>query len=346
MKNLLFLLSLLIGLSACAPTGKKNVHQYFEALYTKGEFNGNVLIASNDTILYKSSFGYARGNRTTALTDNHFFQVGSIYKEFPAVAIMQLEEKSLLTLEDPISAHINSLPKWAEKITIKHLLQYASGLPVIDWGALFQADEIVSYELVLKQLYQLQQLEFEPGSDYLYSNYNPFLLIQIIESVSELSFEQYLTKHILTPHTLEGIKLTYQFPYQDTTQAKFAYPFNEDFEEDDLVYSLPTICATSSGMYQWFTLLDDFQIITKESVRALSEEAIEGDNIQAPLGRADWKNDELILHLHHGSTGNYESLVRNYKAESLMIVLLTNQKHGNLHEIADDIADIVRKLNN
>jgi hypothetical protein len=78
-------------------------------------------------------------------------------------------------------------------------------------------------------------------------------------------------------------------------------------------------------------------------VKQLSEEAIQGNNIQAPLGRVDWESDDLKLHLHHGSSQSYECLVRNYKEDRLMIILLTNQKHGNLHDIADKIHELSQR---
>ncbi|WP_017731586.1 hypothetical protein [Nafulsella turpanensis] len=75
-------------------------------------------------------------------------------------------------------------------------------------------------------------------------------------------------------------------------------------------------------------------------MQLLSEEAMEGDNIQSPLGRCDWEGDDIQLHLHHGSTENYEGLVRNYKQNGLMIILLTNQEHKNLYDIADNIYEL------
>ena len=95
-------------------------------------------------------------------------------------------------------------------------------------------------------------------------------------------------------------------------------------------------------MYQWFSQLDDFEIVTKASMQQLSEEAIRGNNIQAPLGRCDWEDDDIELRLHHGSHVSYECLVRHHKQDSLIIILLTNQKHRNLHNIADTIYKSVK----
>ncbi|MEL6277096.1 MAG: serine hydrolase domain-containing protein, partial [Bacteroidota bacterium] len=329
----------------CSGQESQIIQDYLQELSDSNQFNGNVLVIKSDTSLYRQSFGFAKGNRAEKLTEHHLFQIGSIYKEFPAVAIMQFEEKGLLSLEDSLSHFLPELPLWASDIQIKHLLQYSSGLPLIDWSALFQGDEKVSLELVLMQLKNVEELEFFPGSDYLYSNYNPMLLIRVIEQLADMGFKQYLEQHIFIPYGIDGIVLANQFPFTDTPSEIFAAPFNEYYQEDHLAYELPSICASLNGIQQWFEKLDNFQIITEKSVKRLSEEVIEGTNIQSPLGRADWEGNELQLHLHHGSTGNYECLVRHYKSKEVMIILLTNRKQRNLHSIADRIYHFLNKPN-
>ncbi len=76
-------------------------------------------------------------------------------------------------------------------------------------------------------------------------------------------------------------------------------------------------------------------------MRSLSAEARSGDNVQAALGRADWSDEDLLLHLHHGASHNFEALVQHRKVEDLTIVILTNRKNGNLHEIADSLRRMV-----
>lgn len=319
----------------------QDIDTYLKKLHAAGELNGNVLVMRSDTVLYKNSFGYADGARQNRLSPEHRFAIGSIYKEFPAVAIMQLREQGLLTLDGQLSSFVPHLPGWADKITVRHLLQYSSGLPKVDWKVYFEKSRQgveTGVDDMVRDLLTLEALAFEPGTDYLYSNYNPFLLIKIVEALTELDFEDYVQKRMLSPFALDGIVIKNQYPYQDTT--KIALPFNKAFREDSYHLELVNFCSSTTGMYRWFKQLDYFEIVTKESVKLLSEEAIRGSNIQAPLGRVDWKDDDLVLHLHHGSHESYECLVRNHKQDELIVILLTNQKHSNLHNIADVIYEI------
>ena len=87
----------------------------------------------------------------------------------------------------------------------------------------------------------------------------------------------------------------------------------------------------------WLQKLGDFEIVSKQSVKVLSEEAKGGGNIQAPLGCCNCEGDEIIEHSHHGSSVSYECVVRSFRQEKVIIVILTKQKHGNVYETSDEI---------
>ncbi len=119
--------------------------------------------------LYEKSFGYTDGSQNTILNKDYRFNIGSTYKEFPAVSIMQLKEKNQINLEDKISKYISGLPNWSEKISIQNLLQYSSGLPTIGWDVYFSKGINVNDNHIIEEIKSVKNLESEPGSDYLYS---------------------------------------------------------------------------------------------------------------------------------------------------------------------------------
>jgi CubicO group peptidase (beta-lactamase class C family) len=67
-----------------------------------GVFNGNVLVSKNNKIIYNSSFGFTDATKTNKLTSDYRFNIGSITKEFSAVALMQLQEQGKLQLNDKV----------------------------------------------------------------------------------------------------------------------------------------------------------------------------------------------------------------------------------------------------
>lgn len=336
----LILFSLLLVFFTGSCSRHQDIDTYLQKIYTDGKLNGNVLVIKNDTVLYENSFGYADAAKTVNLNKNFRFNIGSIYKEIPAVAIMQLHEEGKLELNDNLSLYVPDLPKWSDRITIKSLLQYSSGLPKMKFNEHFSNGITVTEKLVLNDLKHVKELEFAPETDYLYTNYSPLLLMKIVESITRQDFPSYAQQKLFDPHGLQHIKINRQYPYLDT--ANMAIPFNKDLEEDNyqIAYRGVLFSATTNDMYYWFKHLDSFDILSKESVEFLSQEAKSGRNIQAPLGYCKWKNNEISEHSHHGSSASYESLVRHHKKDRIMIILMTNQKQGNVHELADEIYEL------
>ena len=337
------LLSLIISLFGCQ--NNEDIDTYLNERYEKGQLNGNVLVTKDGKTLYEKSFGYADGSKNTRLTKDYRFNIGSIYKEFPAVSIMQLQEKNLINLDDKISKYIPELPKWSERITVQNLLQYSSGLPTIGWDVYFNKGINVNDSHIMEEIKSVENLEFEPGSDYLYSNSNPILLIKIIENITNTTFNQYLQEHIFIPYGMENTIIKEQYPYEDKTLM--AIPFGGDFKEDDYKLSAKSLLfsSTATDLVNWFEKLGNFEIVNKQSLKKLSEQAKKGDNVQSPLGYSEWVNNKVVEHSHHGSTANYECIARRFKQDKITIVILTNQKHQNVFDISDEIYEIVIQTN-
>ena len=330
-----YILTLICTLSSCK--SYETVEDYLDKIYQKGELNGNVLVVINGETIYEKSFGFADGSKTTKLNKDYRFIIGSVYKEFPAVAIMQLQEQGYIHLEDKIVKYLPELPEWSKKVSIKHLLQYSSGLPTVPWDEYFGKNITITDEYLFTKVKNIENLQFEPGSDYIYSNNNPITLMKIVEAVTNMPFVNYVKEHIFNPFNLNNTVIKDQYPYQD--KKLMAIPFNTSFEEDDYTIATKSFLFTSTArdMIDWLEVLGNFEVVSKSSIKTLSEEAKIGDNIQSPLGRCDWENEKVIEHSHHGSSGNYECVVRRFKQEGITIVILTNQKHSNVYGISNEI---------
>ena len=331
----IFLLASIVVLYSC--TNNEDLNTYLDKKFKKGELNGNVLVLKKGKVHFEKSFGFADGSKMTSLTNKHRFGLGSVYKEFPAVAIMQLYEKGLLKLEDKVSQHISDLPNWSQRITIKNLLQYTSGLPMISWDEYFGNGLSINDSTILNDLKNLKDLEFEPGTDYLYTNNSPFLLIKIAEEISKKSFSEYVSTDLFSSTELEQTIIKEQYPYVDKTLM--AVPFNSDFKEDKYGLSVSGMLfvTTAESIGNWIRKLNSFDIVTKESLQFLSQKFKDSEEYESPLGQVTYDSNTLIEHTHHGSMANYECIVRYFEKDDIVIVILTNQKNGNVFEISDTI---------
>jgi len=119
---------------ALQPPDVDGIDQLMRRSHARGIFNGNVLVARQNHIVFEQAFGSADVTLKVPLTLDHRFNIGSITKEFSAVAIMMLLEEGRLTITDTVAAHLPELPSWAARVSIRDLLDYTSGIPDINWG--------------------------------------------------------------------------------------------------------------------------------------------------------------------------------------------------------------------
>jgi len=250
---------------------------------------------------------------------------------------MQLYESGNLKLDDKVSDYLNGLPAWASSITIQQLFKYTSGLPRVSWERYVENGIVITDELLMNDLKKVKELAFEPGSDYLYSNYNPIVLIHIVEKVSGQSFEQYVLENIFKPSKMNDSYFFEAMPFKNEVLPAIAFDkdYNLDpFKNKNLKFAM---LFTAKDIYQYLYHLHNYQLLSKKSIKLLSER----EGSQSPLGVLEWDDDQLEVHHHHGEHGSYESVIRYYPEDGLYIVILKNQKYFNVMDMADQIHDIV-----
>ena len=275
------LLLLFISITFVNCSSHTSIDSYIKELAAEGEFNGNILVVLNEENVYENSFGFSDGSKTVKLTKEFRFDLGSVYKEFPAVSIMQLQEKGLLNVEDKINLYLKDLPSWASTISIKNLMQYTSGLPEVEWDTYFEKNERITDEKIKKDLSNIEELEFKPGTDYLYTNHSPMLLSQIVEKITNQTFAAYVTQNLFIPFSLKDAVIHPEAPYLD--KSLMAIPFNDDYEEDSykVTISGAIFSLTANDLYSWLENLHSYKIINQKSIKFLSEKADFFGNIQS-----------------------------------------------------------------
>ena len=170
-------------------------------LFTSGRFNGTVLLARNGKVVFEKGYGMANFEWDIPNAPSTKFRLGSITKQFTSMAIMQLEERGLLKVQDPIGKYLTDYPKpVADRVTIQHLLTHASGIPSFtglpDYGPRMPMKSSVQ-EMIDR--FKNLPLEFEPGSTFRYDNSGYFLLGAIIEKVSGKPYDVFLQENIFKP---------------------------------------------------------------------------------------------------------------------------------------------------
>lgn len=168
------------------------------------QFSGFVLVASGDRILYSRGFGYADWEARTPNTADTLFRIGSVTKPFTAAAILRLQERGALSVRDPIRRHIPEYPEVGANITIHHLLTHTSGIPSYTSDATFIETRHQGRTVQeLLELFWDRPLEFEPGSQYQYSNSGYVVLGAILERVTGRPYAELMRELVFAPAGLE-----------------------------------------------------------------------------------------------------------------------------------------------
>ncbi len=166
-------------------------------------FSGTILIARGEEVLFTHACGEASKRFHVANNLDTKFNLGSMNKMFTATAAMQLVERGVVAVDDPISRYVDEswLPREiTDAVTVHHLLTHTS-----DLGSYFNdtywnsSRELYRALDDYKPLVRGEELAFEPGSAFRYSNTGMFLLGVVIESATGQDYFDYVREHIYAP---------------------------------------------------------------------------------------------------------------------------------------------------
>lgn len=166
--------------------------------------SASVGIAENGKIVYTRAFGKARLQPPVTATAAIAYPVGSISKQFTATAILLLQQDGKLTLDDPISNYFPQLTR-ANEVTIRNILTHTSGYQ--DYAPQdYTIPRWLKPEDPLKIVEEFagKPLDFDPGTQWQYSNTNFELAALIVQKVSGMPFAEFLRTRVLEPADLQG----------------------------------------------------------------------------------------------------------------------------------------------
>lgn len=325
-----------------------NLQATFDALkidnYLKnGNFNGTILITHHEKIILKKGYGYANFEYNIANTPQTKFLIASNTKSFTALAIMQLQEKKLLTIHDKLNKYIPDFPH-GDTITIHHLLTHSSGIKNYykQWADVCNCKNLE--EMVTR--FKVWDLEFEPGTRYNYSNSNYTLLAYIIEKVSGINYEEFLRENIFKPL---GMNNTGSDDGKRIIKNK-SYRY---ISENNTVINAPAIhnpitllgngdlYSCLDDMYLWNQALKTEKIITKKSIDTIFTQHFPMENSSTRAHGYGWfidkKCNKKVIEFSGALIGSL-SMIMKFTDDDVTIIIMTNVEDLNqFSKICDDL---------
>ena len=185
---------------------QQRVNQVAEqALTETGAPSASVAIVRDGQIVSTKAYGKARLDPPEAAQASMRYSVGSISKQFTAAAILLLEQQGKLSIDDPVSKFLPELTR-AHEVTIRMLLSHTSGYQDY-WPEDYlmpPMSEPTTAQHIL-DTWGKKPLDFDPGTQWQYSNTNFVIAGRIVEIVSGEPLMQFLKEHIFRPLDMKEV---------------------------------------------------------------------------------------------------------------------------------------------
>jgi CubicO group peptidase (beta-lactamase class C family) len=296
-------------------------------------------VYSKGEVLLEKGYGIANLDYDIKITPQTVFEIGSIAKQFTAACIVLLENENKLSFDDDIRIYLPEMHEFIEgKITIRNLLHHTGGLR--DYLTLIYLSETdindhYTQQMGLDLLIKQKELNFEPGTKFMYSNSGYLLLASIVERITGESLGTFAQKNIFKPLDMKST-----FFYEDKNKVvknrAIGYHKSGDTYKRDHFMNFVTV-----GDGQLYTTVGDFhkwnenfknnelgndsfldQMLTKGVLK-------NGDTLHYALGleHGSYKGNKTIA--HGGSWAGFRSFYIQYPEDELEIIIMANYARAN-----------------
>ena len=230
---------------------------------------GVFLVAKDDKPIYRKAFGKANIELAVNMKPENVFQIGSMTKQFTAIAVMMLEEQGKLNINDSISKFIPDYPN-GNHITIHHLLTHTSGIK--DFTKMKSIMSIAKKNLAPKELvdfFKDEPVGFQPGDRFDYNNSGYVVLGYIIEIISGISYEDFIEQNIFEKLGMNNSR--YASDRDIVKNRAYGYHNREEFTNKmnislTIPYASGSLMSTVDDMLKWQEAINNNILVPKSTV--------------------------------------------------------------------------------
>jgi CubicO group peptidase (beta-lactamase class C family) len=318
--------------SAHADNLTSKLDAMLEQTYNPDEPGVSVIVRSKGKVLLEKGYGLANLEHNIKINKDTVFRLGSITKQFTAVAILMLAEQGKLSLDDTLKQYIPEMSKLAGGITIAQLLNHSSGLTnytnLPGWDE-EQEEHLSSGQMI--DLFKDKPLDFEPGSAWNYSNTGYFLLGVIIEKASGETYADYVENHIF-----QALGMRESF-YGGASKIINNRASGYDATDDGWVnapylsmtqpYAAGSLLSSVGDLAIWIDAINNHRLISKTFTDRAHTKAILTDGSEVEYGfgwrLATLRGSQTIE--HNGGINGFSTSSVYLPKEDLYVAVLSNR---------------------
>jgi CubicO group peptidase (beta-lactamase class C family) len=347
-------LGIVMSLAAGAAWGRPQtaVDRYLASEMRRQNIPGiSLAVVKNGKPLYIKSYGVATLEHGVRTQPQTVYQIGSIGKQFTAVAVMILANEHKLDIDDPLSKYLPEVPAGWDKVTLRLILNHQSGIPQFTTPERQRLD--LAHDYSDEELIQLasQPLDFEPGTDVSYSDTGYVLLGFVINRVAGMFYGDFLRQRVFAPL---GMNRTRIISDTDIVRDRASgYEKGETGELHNQSYVSPALNRTADGslystvldLVKWDRALYGDAVLPQAQLERMWRVDLH-HNGQRPLYHYGygWENNRLRgrrLVEYDGNWQGFQAVMSRYVDKKLTVILLTNLSLCRTERLAHTVAGLI-----
>ncbi len=329
-----------------------------QALINEPAAGVTILVGKGDDIVFTKAYGYSDLENKIPSKVETVYQIGSMTKQFTAVALLQLEEQGKLSLNDDITKYLPDYPTHGKKITIANILYHTSGIK--NYIAVGYTDSRVApgrivndaeYRMDLRPdemigFFKNEPLEFPPGTAWNYTNAGYYLAGLIIEKASGMSYSEYVENKLFAPSLMTSSYYT-NFEKIISNRARGYKPkdgklFNANAMSMTVPYAAGALSSTVEDLFKWNRIIHaGNQLLSKESYAKFITPGKLNNGQDLPisyaLGIASAKRGGHMTIMHPGGINGFSSVLTYFPEQELSVIVLTNTYNKKSKSFADKV---------
>jgi len=333
-----------------AQTLEAKIDALVAAEYKPNEPGIVLRVQQNGKVLFEKAYGMADMELGVKMQPDHILRLGSITKQFTAVAMLMLVQEGKVSLADDLTKYLPDYPTGGRKISVAQLLNHTSGIKsytsMRDFPEIWRKDMPLT---VLIDHFKNEPFDFEPGERWEYNNSAYILAGAVIEKASGMSYADFIEKRIFQPlgmtdsyyDVTDRIVPRRIRGYGDgETEGSFT---NAPFLSMTLPHAAGSLMSTVADLGKWDEALYTDKLVKKDLLQQAWTATKLNNGAMTHYGYG-WGFDEVDGHKFIYHSGGIHGFVTNgirVPDAHLYVVALSNNTTKGPADLTYDIAKMV-----
>lgn len=291
-------------------------------------------IVQNGKLLFHKEYGLANLSYGIANNSEIIYNIGSVSKQFLGYAFALLQERGVLDLDEPVGKYLDDWPKFKYPVSIRHLLTHTSG-----YREAYTLSNLAGRPIGIDRLSRKEcldvvrrqpELEFVPGSRFSYNSTAWVILAEILEKVTKVSADEWVTTNIFQPLKMNDTKIErYVGEVIPNAAESYSYEKKQGYvnaKSNRSIFAAADVYTNINDLVKWINNFRSMKVGNKAAYDLFLEPFIlnDGSNSEYALGISSGTYRGLTRYRHTGSHEAFLTQLSYYPAYNLGIITISN----------------------